>query len=80
MLRAGYSLQYVKDAGGWKSIEVLSRLYGHLERKEWTAGVHKVGDAFIDDISPIYGGKVEVGPPLLSLSSPANTNETACQD
>ena len=45
MLRAGYSLQYVKDAGGWKSIEVLSRLYGHLERKEWTEGVHEVGSA-----------------------------------
>jgi integrase len=47
MLRAGYSLQYVKDAGGWKSIEVVSRLYGHLEKKEWTAGVHQVADGFV---------------------------------
>ncbi len=47
MLRAGYSLQYVKDAGGWKTIEVLSKLYGHLERKEWTAGVHSVGDGLL---------------------------------
>jgi len=45
MLRAGYSLQFVRDAGGWKTIEVLSRIYGHLEQKEWVAGVHKVGDA-----------------------------------
>lgn len=50
MLRAGYSLQYVKDAGGWKSIEVLSRIYGHLERKEWTAGVLKVGNALLEQI------------------------------
>ena len=50
MLRAGYSLQYVKDAGGWKSVEVLSRIYGHLERKEWAAGVKKVGNALIDQI------------------------------
>ena len=47
MLRAGYSLQYVKDAGGWASIEVLSKLYGHLEKKEWTEAVHKVADGFI---------------------------------
>jgi integrase len=47
MLRAGYSLQYVKDAGGWKTIEVLSKLYGHLERKEWVAGVHSVGDSLL---------------------------------
>lgn len=65
MLRAGYSLQYVKDAGGWKSIEVLSRLYGHLERKDWVVGVHKVGNALLDDIS-VSGGNVGVvllGPP-----------------
>lgn len=64
MLRAGYSLQYVKDAGGWKSIEVLSRLYGHLERKDWVVGVHKVGDTLIDVID---GGKV--GTPLLEVGS-----------
>ena len=74
MLRAGFSLQYVKDAGGWKSIEVLSRLYGHLERKEWAAGAHKVADAFSDDISVFAGGKVEVTPPRLALASPANSN------
>jgi hypothetical protein len=32
-------------------------VYGHLERKEWTAGVHKVADAFTEAISPICGGK-----------------------
>lgn len=50
MLLAGYSLQYVKDAGGWKSIEVLSRTYSHIARKEWTTGVHQVGDALVGQI------------------------------
>lgn len=64
MLRAGYSLQYVKDAGGWKSIEVLSRIYGHLERKEWTTGVHKVGNALMGEIgieepSQVVSGLIE---------------------
>lgn len=74
LLRAGYSLQYVKDAGGWKTIEVVSQIYGHLERKEWTMGVHKVGDALIDQIE----GQVVSGyipddshiPPTVSSSSP----------
>lgn len=64
MLRAGYSLQYVKDAGGWKSIEVLSRLYGHLEKKDWVVGVHKVGNALVETIE--RGGGV--GAALLSHS------------
>jgi integrase len=70
MLRAGFSLQYVKDAGGWKSIEVLSRLYGHLERKEWTQGVHEVGSAFLTAISTNSGGKVGVEPPQQALTAP----------
>jgi integrase len=60
MLRAGYSLQYVKDAGGWKTIEVLSKLYGHLERAEWVEGVHRVGDSTLST-----GNKVEILPPPL---------------
>jgi integrase len=80
MLRAGYSLQYVKDAGGWKSIEVLSKLYGHLERKEWTAEVHKVGDTFLNDISPISGGEVGDLPPQPMLVSPTVIDQTACQN
>jgi integrase len=80
MLRAGYSLQYVKDAGGWKSIEVLSKLYGHLERKEWTAEVHKVGDTFVNDISSISGGEVGDAPPAAMLVSPNVIDQTACQN
>lgn len=63
MLMAGYSLQYVKEAGGWKSIEVLSRLYGHLEKKEWTRGVHQVADAFMGSFPAIHGGGLEALPP-----------------
>ena len=48
LLRAGYSLQYIEGAGGWKTIEVVSQIYGHVERKEWTMGAHKVGDTLID--------------------------------
>ena len=29
---------------------MVSQIYGHLERKEWTMGVHKVGDTLIDQI------------------------------
>jgi integrase len=61
MLRAGYSMQYVKDAGGWATIEMVSKRYGHLERKEVTAAVHQVGAAFLGDMdvdSPKSGEKV----------------------
>lgn len=40
MLRAGYSLQYVKEAGGWATIEMVSERYGHLAVKEVTSAVH----------------------------------------
>ena len=50
MLRAGYSMQCVKDAGGWATIEMVSKRYGHLERKEVTAAVHQVGAAFLGDL------------------------------
>jgi integrase len=65
MLRAGYSLQYVKDAGGWKTIEVLSKLYGHLERAEWVEGVHRVGDSTLSS-----GNKVEILLPQSSGTRP----------
>jgi integrase len=42
MLRAGYSLQHVKDAGGWATIEMVSERYGHLAQKEVTKAVHDV--------------------------------------
>lgn len=52
MLRAGYSLQYVKEAGGWKSIEVLSRLYGHLAKSEINEAVHKVAGEKLFNVTP----------------------------
>lgn len=60
MLRAGFSLQYVKDAGGWKSIEIVSRLYGHLERKEWQDGVNRVAlDLFPSNAGATSGRWIE---------------------
>ncbi len=46
LLRKGFSLQYVKDAGGWATIEMVSERYGHLEKKEVTVAVHQVGNEF----------------------------------
>lgn len=40
MLKAGYSLQHVKDAGGWKTLSVLSSHYGHLASAETSRAVH----------------------------------------
>ncbi len=58
LLRSGYSLQYVKDAGGWKSVEMVSQRYGHLSHQETTAAVHKVGGAWADNM---LGGGGKVG-------------------
>ena len=33
-LEAGYSLQFVKNAGHWKTIRLVAELYGHLEKRE----------------------------------------------
>jgi integrase len=43
MLDAGYSLQHVKDSGGWKTLKVLSDRYGHRAHTEYTETVHQVG-------------------------------------
>lgn len=75
MLRAGYSLEYVRKAGGWKTIEMVSRRYGHLEHKEVTEAVHKVGDAFLVSVSPdieIRGGKLGVTTPTKRAKLTAN--------
>lgn len=56
MLREGYSMQYVKDAGGWATIDMVAKRYGHLEKREVTEAVHKVADAFLSN-----GGKVGAG-------------------
>lgn len=63
MLRAGYSTEHVRAAGGWATIEMVSKRYGHLERREVTAAVHKVADAFMDAVSPIGGGRVGIDAP-----------------
>lgn len=34
LLRQGASLEHVRKAGGWKSIEIVSRLYAHLSRSD----------------------------------------------
>jgi len=46
MLRAGFSLQFVKDAGGWKTIEMVSNRYGHLAHSEVSAAVESVSVDF----------------------------------
>jgi integrase len=50
LLAAGYSLQYVKEAGGWKTISIVADLYGHLEQREVTRAVHEVGTTFMQQI------------------------------
>lgn len=72
LLRDGFSLKYVQEAGGWKTIEVVANTYGHLEQKEVTVAVHKVGNAFIERIGPLRGGKAGDDPPLKLLQGPEN--------
>lgn len=44
-LEAGYSLQFVKDAGHWKTIRMVAERYGHLEQREVANAVRAVGDS-----------------------------------
>jgi len=44
LLEAGYSLQFVKEAGQWKTIKMVAERYGHLERREVAKAVRAVGD------------------------------------
>jgi hypothetical protein len=43
LLDAGYSLQHVKDAGGWRTLKVLSDRYASRAHTEYTATIHQVG-------------------------------------
>ncbi len=43
MLDAGYSLQHVKDSGGWKTLKVLSDRYASRAHTEYTETIHLVG-------------------------------------
>jgi integrase len=59
MLRAGYSVEYVRRAGGWKTVEMVSRRYGHLAQSEVTDAVHKVADAFFsNDVENVGDAKI----------------------
>ncbi len=62
MLRAGYSLEYVRKAGGWRTIEMVSRRYGHLAQSEVTRGVHEVADAFFANDGGKVGDALHVEP------------------
>ncbi len=73
MLRAGYSMQYVKDAGGWATIEMVAKRYGHLEKREVTTAVHLVGDDLMGSTLPVRGGKMESLPPPQASAIPATT-------
>lgn len=39
LLKAGHSLKLVAEAGGWKSIQLASRTYGHLEHSQVDSAV-----------------------------------------
>jgi integrase len=47
LLLAGHSLEHVRLAGGWKTIEMVSRRYGHLAKSEITRVVHDEGEKFL---------------------------------
>lgn len=43
LLKAGYSLKFVQEAGGWATIKMPAMHYAHLEKSEVQAEVLKVG-------------------------------------
>jgi integrase len=43
LLDAGHSLQHVKDAGGWATIQIVSEVYGHLAASATDAAILDVG-------------------------------------
>ena len=78
ILRGGYSLKHLKDAGGWKTLEIVAETYGHLERAEVTASVHRVGDKFVGGLKPNAGGNAGVTSPKQSAQAIENNGETPC--
>lgn len=48
LLRAGKSTELVRRAGGWATIEMVSRRYGHLAREEVTGAVHEAAGRLLD--------------------------------
>ena len=49
LLRAGKSLVFVKDAGGWKTISMPASRYAHLEKSEVADEVRAIGQRWSDD-------------------------------
>jgi integrase len=50
MLDKGYSLQHVKDSGGWETISILSDRYGSRAHSELTETIHEAGGALLDGL------------------------------
>lgn len=70
MLDEGYSLQHVKDAGRWQTLEVLSDRYGHRAHTEHTETVHRVGASLARALAA--GG--EVGEEVAASSPVSSAN------
>ncbi|HMN37496.1 MAG TPA: tyrosine-type recombinase/integrase [Hyphomicrobium sp.] len=51
LLDSGKSLQHVKDAGGWASIQIVSDAYGHLEVNETHAAILDRGSVVARELS-----------------------------
>jgi integrase len=45
LLRAGYDIKTVKEAGRWKKLQVVDESYGHLEQRAAHRAMLKVADA-----------------------------------
>jgi integrase len=51
MLDKGYSLQHVKDSGGWETISVLSDRYGSRAHSELTETIHEASGEVMTSLS-----------------------------
>lgn len=76
MLRAGYSTEYVRSAGGWATIEMVSKRYGHLEKREVTTAVHKVADTFLLGLGEKPG--IGNGGQIENIETLLNENDRKC--
>lgn len=77
MLREGRSLQEVKQAGGWATMDALE-VYLHLERKDYVPSVHRVGGTVLKSIDYDAGGKAGEGSLPAHATSPVDIGETPC--
>lgn len=46
LLKKGYSLKHVQEAGGWASIRIVAETYGHLERSDLRAAREEIVSDF----------------------------------